>query len=60
MFYVFHWPCELIICFLDILNNDFGEVDEAMFQGVEKQCELIFFILGIRKSELVEVAQVKF
>jgi hypothetical protein len=39
---------------------DFSEFDEAMFQGVERPCELIFFFLGIRKSELVEVAKVLF
>jgi hypothetical protein len=31
-----------IICLLDVLINDFGEVDEAMFQGVERPCENIF------------------
>jgi hypothetical protein len=35
-------------------------VNEAMFQGVEKPRLLIFFILGIRKKELVEVAQLMF
>jgi hypothetical protein len=25
------WPWELIICLIDILKNDYGEVDEAMF-----------------------------
>jgi hypothetical protein len=24
------------------LKNDFGEVDEAIFQGVEGPCEIIF------------------
>jgi hypothetical protein len=33
MFYVGKWPWELIICLLEVLKNDFGEVDEAMFQG---------------------------
>jgi hypothetical protein len=46
----------IIICFLDVLNNDFGEVDEAIFQGVERTYELIFFILSIEKSDLDEVA----
>jgi hypothetical protein len=32
------------------------EIDEAMFQGVERSCELIFCILGIEKSDLDEVA----
>jgi hypothetical protein len=29
------------------LKKRFGEVDEAMFQGIESQCELIFSILRI-------------
>jgi hypothetical protein len=41
------WPWEIIICLLDVLKNDFGEVDEAMFQGVERPCVLIFCVLGI-------------
>jgi hypothetical protein len=28
------WPLELIIGLLDVLKNDSGEVDEAMFQGL--------------------------
>jgi hypothetical protein len=35
-----------MICLLDVLKNDFGEVDEAMFQGIERACEFIFCILG--------------
>jgi hypothetical protein len=27
-----------------------GEVDKAMFQGVDRPCELIFYILGIQKA----------
>jgi hypothetical protein len=50
------WPPELIICFLKVLKNDFGEVDEVMFQGVERLCELIFSILGIEKTDLDDVA----
>jgi hypothetical protein len=45
------WPRELIICLLVVLRNDFAEVDEAMFQGVQRQCELIFCILGVEKSD---------
>jgi hypothetical protein len=41
---------------LDFLANDFGEFDEAMFQGVERPYELIFCILSIEKSDLDEVA----
>jgi hypothetical protein len=38
----------------------FGEVDEAMFEGVKMPCEPIFFLLGIQKSDLDEVAEVVF
>jgi hypothetical protein len=38
------------MCLLDVLKNVFGEVDEAMFQGVEKACEQIFCILRIEKT----------
>jgi hypothetical protein len=37
---------------LGVLKYNFGEDDEAMFQGVERPCELIFCILGIKKSDL--------
>jgi hypothetical protein len=49
MFQVGEWHWELI-CLLDVLKYDFSEVDEAMFLGVERPCELIFCILGIQKS----------
>jgi hypothetical protein len=29
------------------LKNDFVEVEEAMFRGVERPCEIIFYILSI-------------
>jgi hypothetical protein len=32
---------------LDVLKNDFGVVDETMFQVVKEQCELIFCISDI-------------
>jgi hypothetical protein len=38
------------------LKNDFGEVDEAMFKGVERLCENSFCILDIEKIDLYEVA----
>jgi hypothetical protein len=37
------------------LKNNFGEVDETKFQGVETQCQIIFSILGIKKRDLDEV-----
>jgi hypothetical protein len=33
-----------------VLKNEFGEVDEAIFQGVERTCEHIFGIQGIKKK----------
>jgi hypothetical protein len=56
MFYVGEWSSELIICFLDFSKKDFGEVDEVMFEGVVKPCEIIFGIMVIEKSDLDEVA----
>jgi hypothetical protein len=41
---------EIIICLLDVLNNEFGEVDEAMIHGV------VSYFLDIVKSDLDEVA----
>jgi hypothetical protein len=38
-----------------MLKNDFAEFDEALFQGVEMQCEIIFCILGIEESDFDEV-----
>jgi hypothetical protein len=35
MFQVGEWPWELIICPLDVLKNDFCEIDEEMFQEDE-------------------------
>jgi hypothetical protein len=37
------------------LKNEFGEVDEAIFQDVERPCELFFCIHGVEKNELDEV-----
>jgi hypothetical protein len=54
------WPRELVICLQDILKNDFGKVDEVIFQGVERPYDLIFCILGIGKIDLDEFAYVMF
>jgi hypothetical protein len=37
---------------LDVLKNIFGEVDEAMFEDVERPYELIFWILCYGKGDL--------
>jgi hypothetical protein len=37
-------------------RNDFGEVDEAIFEVVERPYEFIYCILFIEKSDLDEVA----
>jgi hypothetical protein len=42
------------------LKNDFVEVDEAIIQGDERPSELIFYILGIQKSDLYEVPEMMF
>jgi hypothetical protein len=51
MFYVGEWTWEYTICLTNVLKNDFGEVDEATFQSVERQHKLIFYILGIEKID---------
>jgi hypothetical protein len=43
---------ELIICPLDVLRNNLVEIDENMFLGVERPCELIFCMLEIQRSDL--------
>jgi hypothetical protein len=39
-----------------VLNCDFVDIDEAMFEDVERPCELYFCILGIEKRDVDEVA----
>jgi hypothetical protein len=43
---------------LDVLQNDFDEVDEEMFRDVEMSLERIFYIVVLQKSDLDEVAEV--
>jgi hypothetical protein len=45
-----------MMCLVDVLKYNFGEVDEAMFQSVVKSSYLIFYTLGMEKSYLDEVA----
>jgi hypothetical protein len=47
------------MCLLDVLKCDFVDVDEAMFQGVERPCEKIFYLLD-KKRDLDEVAEMMF
>jgi hypothetical protein len=37
---------------LDVLRIVFGDVDEAMFEDVERPQELIFCILSIKRGDL--------
>jgi hypothetical protein len=46
-------PCERLI-------YDFGDVDEAMFHDVERTFERNFYIIGIQKRILDDVAEVMF
>jgi hypothetical protein len=39
-----------------LLKKDIVEVDEVMYQGIQRPCELIFCILGVEKIDLEEVA----
>jgi hypothetical protein len=43
------------MCLLDVLKNDFVEVDEVMFEGVVRPYELNFCTQSIEKSDLDEV-----
>jgi hypothetical protein len=40
-------PWKPIFLLLAAIKYDLGEVDKAMFRGVDRPCELIFYILGI-------------
>jgi hypothetical protein len=59
MFQIGQWPYQLTICLL-LLKINFADFDEAMFHDVERAFERIFYILGIEKSYLDEVAVVMF
>jgi hypothetical protein len=56
MFLVGEWAWELITCFLYVSKDVFCEIEEKMFQGVERPYELILWILRFEKSELDNVA----
>jgi hypothetical protein len=45
---------------VEVLKKDYDEVDEAMIQGVDEPCELIFCIPGIKKCDFNEVANVNY
>jgi hypothetical protein len=54
MFQIGELPWGLKLCLQHVLKD--GKDDEAMFQGVDGTCELIFCIPGIERSDLYEVA----
>jgi hypothetical protein len=54
MFQVGEWP---EICLRGVIKCYFVEVNEAMFKGVERTCEII---LGRLKSDLDEFTEVIF
>jgi hypothetical protein len=43
-----------------VLKSDFGEVDEWIFNDVERPFETIFYIPGPEKGDLDEVAYAMF
>jgi hypothetical protein len=45
---------------VNVLKCDFGDFDEALFHDIDRTFERIFYILGIQKSVLDEVAEVMF
>jgi hypothetical protein len=44
----------------DVLKSEYGDVDEAIFQGFGRPCKLILCIVGFQKSDLDELAKVTF
>jgi hypothetical protein len=60
MFYNGECTCELNICFLNVLKFYLRDVDEAMFDDVERPLERILYILGNQESNLNQVAKVMF
>jgi hypothetical protein len=50
LFEVGELPWVLIIFLMDVLKYVFGNVDEAMLQGIERPCEIIFCIVGVQKT----------
>jgi hypothetical protein len=49
-----------MVCLLDVLKNDFDEIDKAMYESVERPYDINFCIVGIEKSYIYEVAYVLF
>jgi hypothetical protein len=50
IFQIGKWPCELMICLLEVLKCDFGDVQEALFQGVKKAMRKHFLPFGQKKG----------
>jgi hypothetical protein len=50
MFHVGKSPWEFIISLVLVLICFCGEVDEAMYQGTERPCELFFWIVGEKNA----------
>jgi hypothetical protein len=46
---VFEKPLKNIFCLLAITKIVLGEVVKEMFQGGDKPCEIIFYLLGSKK-----------
>jgi hypothetical protein len=44
------WPCDHVICLLEVLKCDFVGADEAIFQDVERPCDFIFYILWFKEA----------
>jgi hypothetical protein len=50
----------IIMCLLEVLKNDFGEVVETMFQSVERQSERNILHPGQKERDLDEFTLVMF
>jgi hypothetical protein len=60
MFQEGEWPLELIICLLEVLENNFRKVDVAIFQGVQTPFELIFCFLDIEEMTWAKSLKIRF
>jgi hypothetical protein len=60
MFQLCEWPWELILCILDVLKFDFGEVDETMSKFAERPFENISCILAMQIRGMDEFTEVLF
>jgi hypothetical protein len=50
MYKIDEWPWDLIICLLNVLKYDLGDVDEEIFHDVERPLQRIFYFVRFQKK----------